>query len=344
MYAPDPVHLGCAIVVLFLPAWWLVAVPFWRGFRQTFWLTHPVDDAVRQAAARVEAVLEEIREAKSAPLQRIATTAAKDAERWLLRQWEKGASSPPPPEVPEAPPDAEAEGAGFFEDASVLVTRGFTVYQGWTGTLKPRLDGWEGLPPQERLRLVRDLLTWLEREDVADVVQRLGRRLGLGQAVVARKLGELRDRTLEEARGVAGAFWYTLYCSVAFQILVVEALYALRLAGTLRPALWFFAGMNLLNLARVLRDAWPFIGVYLKERRAVGEIARSFGLQAPLRKAARVLLGQATAARVLAAFMVRTGLWLDQDRVLPWVHAAVKGVAWEWPLQMIILIWRALSA
>lgn len=49
-------------------------------------------------------------------------------------------------------------------------------------------------------------------------------------------------------------------------------------------------------------------------------------------------------AALLAAVMVRTGLWLDQDRVLPWVHAAVPGLAWEWPLQTIILVWRALPA
>ena len=82
--------LGVVIIValLFMPAWFLVAVPFWKGFLQTFHLTHPVDDAVREATGRVAGVLEELRDASRDVLGRVTKTVAKEAENWVLRSLE----------------------------------------------------------------------------------------------------------------------------------------------------------------------------------------------------------------------------------------------------------------
>lgn len=331
----DPIVWLILVGMLFMPAWWLVAVPFWRGFLQTFHLTHPVDDAVREATERVTSVLEELRDTSRDVLGRVTKTVAKEAENWVLRSLERYFSNDKGTDESFAASVGIASEPAILDDVAVLATKGLPVYSHWTENLQPRLGAWPDLQAKERIHVIRDLMVWLENREVNQVVQAASRRMGLGHDFVDRKKSELREKAVEEVKGVASGFWYTLYCTVAFQILVVEALYALHFQAALKPVLWFFGAVNLVNLALVFWESWPYLGIYVSERRMLQEIAIRFGIQSPIKKAASVLLGQASAALFLTAFMARTALYFNQDRVLQGIHATVLGLIWEWPWAVI---------
>lgn len=323
------------VVILFMPAWFLVAVPFWKGFLQTFHLTHPVDDAVRDATGRIAGVLEELRDASRDVLGRVTKTVAKEAENWVLRSLERYFSDDKGSDESFAASVGIASEPAILDDVAVLATKGLPVYGHWTENLQPRLGAWPDLQAKERIHVIRDLMVWLEDGDVNQVVQAASRRMGLGHDFVDRKKSELREKAVEEVKGVASGFWYTLYCTVAFQILVVEALYALHVQGTLKPVLWFFGAVNLLNLLLVIRESWPYLLFYIHERHIMQEIAIRFGIKSPIKKAASIFLGQASAAIFLVAFMTRAALIFGQDRVLPGIHATVMGLIWKWPWSVI---------
>jgi len=297
-----------------------VVVPCWRGFLQTFRLSHPLDEALELAVAQVTRVLDEIREAGGNVLTRSAAQVVEDAGSWLERQWDALWGEDDEAEADTSP--------GLLHDVVVLAKGGLPVYSRWNDHFKPRLEQWDDLVPRDRLHTIRDLLAWLDHPSVAPVIDAAGRRLGLGDQVLDRKRAEVRESALEEAHGLAHGFWYTLYCTVAFQILVVDALYAFHLRAALRPTLWAFTAINLINLALALREAWPWLSLFAQERHALAEIAERLGIKRPLLKASRILFAQFTAALFMAAFMARTALFFDQDRVLPWIYEGVSLLAW----------------
>jgi len=243
--------------------------------RQLLGWVDPMADAMRGGRAGLRRIFADIPALTEASVPDLATRAARGAVKDLLLGKRLDAA----------------------KDAALLIGRARATYGAYRETRIPQLEAIQHDPTAKAIPERHGFCSWLQSPDVCPVLQAAGRRLGLAEDCRTRLRGLLETSAPDLTHG----FWYGLYSTAVFQLLVLEGLYAWSRP---RPLFWAARVLILCNLTKVvllLHDAARFWSVRVE----AAAIAAAIGIPDLGRFAFRLLAGQAFGVVSMFLLLVR---------------------------------------
>jgi len=231
---------------------------------------------------------------------------------------------------------------GAARDAAILIARAKTTYGEYQDIWALSMENLEGCSTRELIATVHGFLTWLQSPEVLQVLQAAGRRFGMGEDVAEDRRSKLIVLAATSAPGLAHGFWYGLYATVVFQLLVLEVFYVW---GHPRPLFWTACSLIVYNVTKggtLLCD----VARIWQVRMEVDSIAAAIGIpnlpKFAMRLLAEQVLGVITMLLLVICFLALGEALHQPGNILSGMHQAIVWTR-EFYLEMARIVMLGLS-